>query len=192
MVIREMSRDECLALLGGSSVLRLACARDDQPYVVPVSLALDAASGCLYGHTTLGRKIEWMRTNPRVCVEADEVTAQDRWMSVVAHGRYEEVAAPAPQGQTPGRAPERAEIDPTPAALRPPVAPPMGNEASFRKAFEILQRLPAWWQPGSAAWAARSHGGSTEPFVSIFYRIRLDAITGHAATPDAWAGIPSA
>ena len=109
-------------------------------------------------------------------------------MSVVAHGRYEEVpAAPPPQGETPGRAPARAEIDETPAALRPQGAPPMESEASFRKVFEILQKLPAWWQPGSAAWAARAQGGSTEPFVSIFFRIRLDAITGHAATPDAWA-----
>jgi len=186
MVIREMSREECLVLLAGSSMFRLACARDDQPYVVPVSLVFDTASACLYGHTTLGRKIEWMRTNPRVCVEADEIKAQDRWMSVVAHGRYEEVpAAPAPEDETPGRAPERAEIDETPAALRPHDAPPMGSEASFQfqKVFEILQKLPAWWQPGSAAWAARAHAGSKEPFVSIFYRIHLDAITGHAATP---------
>jgi nitroimidazol reductase NimA-like FMN-containing flavoprotein (pyridoxamine 5'-phosphate oxidase superfamily) len=172
MVIREMSRDECLALLARSSVLRLACARDDQPYVVPVSLAFDEPSGCLYGHTTLGRKIEWMRSNPRVCVEADEITAPDRWMSVVADGRYEEVPAappPPPPGQT-----------------------PLGGEADFRKAFEALAKLPAWWKPGGAAWAARARSGATEPFASIFYRIRLDAITGRAAEPDTWAGIPSA
>ena len=182
MVIREMSREECLALLARSGVMRLACARDDQPYVVPVSLAFDAESGCLYGHTTLGRKIEWMRTNPRVCVEADEVTAQDRWMSVVAHGRYEEVISAPPQTRTTTQ-------EDTPGATP---APPLGSEASFQKAFEVLQKLPAWWKPGGAAWAARAHSGAKEPFVSIFYRIRLDAITGHAAAPDAWAGIPSA
>lgn len=189
MAIREIGRHECLALLAGASVFRLACARENQPYIVPVSLAYDEPSGCLYGFTTLGQKVEWMRANPLVCVEADEIAAADHWMSVVVNGRYEEVPhSSPPEVEPPGRAPERAEMNETPAALRPPAAPPMGDEADFQRVFEILQnRLPTWWQPGSAAWAARAHahGGSTQPFVSIFYRIRIEGITGHAATRDA-------
>jgi len=188
MIIREMGADECLRLLAGASVFRLACARDNQPYVVPVSLAYDEPSGCLYGFTTLGQKVEWMRANPLVCVGVDEIVASDHWMSVVVNGRYEEVPhAPPPEGESPGRVPERAEMDETPAALRPPAAPPTRDEAHFQRVFEVLQnRLPTWWQPGSAAWAARvhGHGGSTQPFVSIFYRIRIQEITGHAATRD--------
>ena len=38
----------------------------------------------------MGQKIEWMRLNPIVCVEADEVLSASEWASVVIRGRYEE------------------------------------------------------------------------------------------------------
>ncbi len=49
-----------------------------------------SAPGCLYGFATMGQKIEWMRVNPTVCVEADEVRSHKDWASVVVRGRYEE------------------------------------------------------------------------------------------------------
>jgi len=91
MLIREMSREECLRMLAGATLGRLACAQENQPYVVPVYLAYDEVSGCLYGFTTCGQKIEWMRANPLACVEVDEVAANDQWRSLVAIGRYEEL-----------------------------------------------------------------------------------------------------
>src|SRR4051812_44247769 len=77
MVIREMSRERCLQVLAAATLARLACAHENQPYVVPVYIAYDKASECLYGFTTPGQKVEWMRTNPRVCVEVDEIAAHD-------------------------------------------------------------------------------------------------------------------
>src|SRR5947207_9265572 len=91
MVIHEMSRKECIRVLAGARLARLACAHENQPYVVPVYLAYDEASGCLYGFTTPGQKIEWMRANPLVCVEVDEVEAHDQGVSVIVFGRYEEL-----------------------------------------------------------------------------------------------------
>jgi uncharacterized protein len=88
MNIREMSKEESLRVLAGAKLARLACAHENQPYVVPV---YHEASGCLYGFTTPGQKIEWMRANPLVCVEVDEVAAYDQWVSVVVIGRYEEL-----------------------------------------------------------------------------------------------------
>ena len=79
-----MSREECLRVLAGARLARLACAHENQPYVVPVYLAYHEASGCLYGFTTPGQKVEWMRANPLVCVEVDEVAAYDQWVSVIA------------------------------------------------------------------------------------------------------------
>ena len=35
-------------------------------------------------------KVEWMRSNPLVCFEVDEVQNQNRWSSVIVFGRYEE------------------------------------------------------------------------------------------------------
>ena len=48
------------------------------------------APGLLYGFATMGQKIEWMRLNSQVCVEADEVRSHTDWLSVLIQGRYEE------------------------------------------------------------------------------------------------------
>ena len=100
MVIRELSLSECLEALGRTRVARLGCAADGQPYVVPIFFALDrsAENGpCLYGFTTAGQKVRWMRANPHVCVEWDEVEEYDRWVSVIVFGRYEELSDAAPR-----------------------------------------------------------------------------------------------
>jgi nitroimidazol reductase NimA-like FMN-containing flavoprotein (pyridoxamine 5'-phosphate oxidase superfamily) len=89
MVIREMTEEECHDALARLNFGRLACARDNQPYVVPVYFSYRRRH--IYGFSTLGQKIEWMRSNPLVCLEIDERTSHDRWMSVVVSGRYQEL-----------------------------------------------------------------------------------------------------
>ncbi|HEX6732099.1 MAG TPA: pyridoxamine 5'-phosphate oxidase family protein, partial [Pyrinomonadaceae bacterium] len=88
MFIHEMTADECRTALEKASVGRLACAHHGQPYAVPVNLAFDGDT-CLYGFTTLGQKVEWMRSNPQVCLEFDDVISADQWASLVVFGRYE-------------------------------------------------------------------------------------------------------
>lgn len=158
MVIREMSREECIQVLAGSRLARLACARENQPYVVPVYLAYDDATECLYGFTTLGQKVEWMRANPLVCVEADDITANDQWVSVVVFGCYEELP------ETPG------------------------NDKERLRAWQILKTQPMWWELGDTAGAARVHGNPATPIDLVYYRIRIDRVTGHEvvqASPNA-------
>jgi uncharacterized protein len=88
MLISEMSGEQCRDLLARVGFGRLACANQNQPYIVPIYFAYDRDR--IYGFTTLGRKVEWMRANPLVCVEVDEVVSHFRWSSVVILGRYEE------------------------------------------------------------------------------------------------------
>jgi len=115
MLIREMTEEECGAALEQISFGRLACARNDQPYIVPVYFSYDGKD--LYGVTTLGQKIEWMRSNPLVCLEIDEQRSHYVWMSVVVSGRYEEI----PDAHDYARA--RAH------------------------ALEVLQKRTMWWEP---------------------------------------------
>ncbi len=89
MFIHTMTKSECQHALKNAKVGRLACARDNQPYVVPIYFAYDERH--LYAISTLGQKIEWMRVNPYVCLEVDEVISREQWMSVVVFGRYEEL-----------------------------------------------------------------------------------------------------
>ena len=39
----------------------------------------------------MGQKIEWMRANPKVCMEVDEFKNHFEWASVIINGRYEEL-----------------------------------------------------------------------------------------------------
>jgi nitroimidazol reductase NimA-like FMN-containing flavoprotein (pyridoxamine 5'-phosphate oxidase superfamily) len=119
MVVEEMTERECREMLAGTNVARLACARNNQPYIVPIHVDLDGEH--LYGYATLGQKIEWMRQNPLVCLEIDELTSHGQWASVVVFGHYEEL-------------PHTPEY-----------------ESSRRVAERLFQRHPMWWEPASVA-----------------------------------------
>jgi nitroimidazol reductase NimA-like FMN-containing flavoprotein (pyridoxamine 5'-phosphate oxidase superfamily) len=104
MHIEEMTTGECRAMLAGTHVARLACAVNNQPYVVPIHLAFDGEF--FYGYSTLGHKIEWMRQNPLICLEIDAVIGSRQWESVVVFGHYEELLA-TPEYESSRRQAER-------------------------------------------------------------------------------------
>jgi hypothetical protein len=119
MLLREMGRQECQELLVRSGFGRLACTRDNQPYIVPIYFAFEP--GRLYGFATMGQKIEWMRSNPLVCLEVDEVRNHVDWASVVVTGRYEEF----------------------------PDSPEYSTRRE--QAQTLLEKRTLWWQTGFAA-----------------------------------------
>ena len=120
MLIHTLTIDECRQLLARARHGHLACARDGQPYVVPVTLYPDLEINRIFSFSTVGRKIRWMRQNPKVCVEVGEVTGRLHWTTVLAFGQYEEVP--------------RSGLG---ASMR-------------RRAQELLSRQPQWWLPGTA------------------------------------------
>ncbi len=131
MLMHQMKDKECRDLLTRLGFGRVACARDNQPYIVPIYFAYEPDH--LYGFATFGRKIEWMRLNPLVCVQADEVLNQHNWASVIVLGRYEELP------NTPKYAKER-------------------NQAQ-----SLLGRRSLWWQTGYAASQARGRPKPAAP-----------------------------
>jgi uncharacterized protein len=92
MEINQMKAEECNAFLERVSVGRLACSFENQPYVVPIYFAYE--KGYLYVFSTLGQKVKWMRANPKVCVQADEIQNQSEWVSVIVDGESQELAQP--------------------------------------------------------------------------------------------------
>ena len=116
MLIQEMTREASLDFLARKRLGRLACARGGQPYITPMYFA--HANNWLYSFSTVGQKLEWMRLNPLVCVEADEIESPQKWCSVIVLGRYEELS----------KTPE--------------------HEDARRLAYSLLQRRPLWWEPG--------------------------------------------
>ncbi|HEV2728493.1 MAG TPA: pyridoxamine 5'-phosphate oxidase family protein [Terriglobales bacterium] len=91
MLIKELAETECREFLSKASIARLGCSLNDQPYVIPVGIACE--EDYIYVFATLGQKIEWMRSNPKVCVQIDETSGQD-WASVIANGEYQELPEP--------------------------------------------------------------------------------------------------
>jgi len=118
MVIHELTKAECHEVLYRAHLARLACCRDDHPYVVPISYDFDGEH--LYSFSTLGQKIVWMRANPHVCVEVDDIEDRFHWTTVLVFGRYEE--------------------------LRTPVE----HELARERARRLFEQREEWWQPAAA------------------------------------------
>jgi nitroimidazol reductase NimA-like FMN-containing flavoprotein (pyridoxamine 5'-phosphate oxidase superfamily) len=116
MIVKEMNRQECLALLSSCRLGRLACSKDSRPYVVPIHFAF--ADNHLYSFSMPGQKIDWMRSNPNVCIQVDEFTEHREWKSVVVNGVYEEL-------------PDR-----------------IGSKGEREHAWSLLQTHADWWEPG--------------------------------------------
>lgn len=92
---RELSRGEIDEFLRSQRIARLGCHAGGVTYVVPLIYAYE--DGAVVAVTTEGRKTAMLRENPQVCVEVDEYDADGRgsWRSVIAQGRYEELAGDA-------------------------------------------------------------------------------------------------
>ena len=92
MRISAISQQECSDLLKRVSIGRLACSLNDQPYVVPVRFSYE--DNYIYIFSTLGKKIKWMRQNPKVSLQADEIGNRSNWQSVIVTGTYLELREP--------------------------------------------------------------------------------------------------
>jgi nitroimidazol reductase NimA-like FMN-containing flavoprotein (pyridoxamine 5'-phosphate oxidase superfamily) len=57
--------------------------------VVPVSFAYEPEF--VYVFSTLGKKIEWLRQNPKTCLQVDELGTRSNWTSVIVTGSYQEL-----------------------------------------------------------------------------------------------------
>ena len=81
---RELSFEECAALLSAGRYGRLGLSLNDMPYVVPISYVY--SNGRIYLHSRgRGKKVEFATKNPFVCFEVDRLD-KNRWLSVVAYG----------------------------------------------------------------------------------------------------------
>jgi uncharacterized protein len=148
MLIQSMTRQASNEILERAKLGRLGCAHEGQPYVTPILFAY--SGNHLYSFSTLGQKVEWMRTNPLVCLEVEEITSREDWATVIVFGRYEE-------------------LPDTPA-----------YEADRKRAYDLLQRRPAWWEPGFVKTVL---DGKERPLEPVYFRIAIDTVNGHRGIP---------
>ena len=125
MLIHELTEDECLDILKRTNLARLACSRHDQPYIVPIHFDFDG--GSFFSFSTLGQKIDWMRANPKVCVEVEDITDKSHWTTVIAFGRYQELTDAS------------------------------ADRALRNRARELFEKRREWWLPAAAKLASSEH-----------------------------------
>ena len=128
MQVHELGDAECRTVLSRIHLGHLACARDGQPYIVPIQFAFDADRSCLYAISPAGQKIDWMRENPKVCLEVEEIAAKTQWTTVLVFGRYEEVSRESKDADT------RSRVE------------------------RLFERRGQWWFPAAARVGARRLG----------------------------------
>ena len=92
-MLGELNPAEIEDVLRSEVIGRIGCISDGRPYVVPVCYVYDGDS--IYGHTVEGMKWAAMRANPDVCFEVEHVDDLTHWRSVVAWGRFEQLAGDA-------------------------------------------------------------------------------------------------
>ncbi|MEP7453429.1 pyridoxamine 5'-phosphate oxidase family protein [Phyllobacterium sp. SB3] len=131
MQINAMNQFEIMHLVEHARIGRLACVNDGQPYVIPMNFVCRV--GYLYSFTTFGKKIVAMRSNPKVCVEFDDIVATNKWQSVVVTGHYEELS------DKPDHVDAR-------------------NEA-----HALLSNRAEWWEPAYVKTVIRDHVRTMEP-----------------------------
>ena len=120
MLIRELTPEQCREVLSRAALGRLACSRFDQPYVVPIHFSFDAEKNCIYAFSTVGQKVQWMRDNPKVCLEVEDIDDKNSWTTVVVFGRYEEIHQSS------------------------------GDSEARERAEQLFATRPGWWLPAAA------------------------------------------
>jgi nitroimidazol reductase NimA-like FMN-containing flavoprotein (pyridoxamine 5'-phosphate oxidase superfamily) len=131
MLIQNMSKEMSVNLLKGTHLGRVACVRGSQPYVTPFSFAHHGSS--LYSFANVGKRIEWMRANPLVCVEVEDIVTRSEWRTVVIFGQYQEL----------------------------PDTPQFGEARVL--AHNLLSATASWWEPSFAKFLNRGTEHASEP-----------------------------
>ncbi len=86
--IKILRQEECFELLKRSSFGHLSCYTDEL-YLVPFTFFFN--DGFIYSHSKIGKKIEMMRENPKICFQVEEVEDFLKWKSVIAWGKFSEL-----------------------------------------------------------------------------------------------------
>jgi|CZKU01.1.fsa_nt_gi nitroimidazol reductase NimA-like FMN-containing flavoprotein (pyridoxamine 5'-phosphate oxidase superfamily) len=87
----NLTPDQIDEVLRSEVVGRISYIADGWPYIVPVTYVYDGGE-FVFSHSANGHKIEAMRKNHQVGFEVEQIRGVADWRTVLARGRFEEVA----------------------------------------------------------------------------------------------------
>lgn len=88
-MLGKLSEEQIDDLLLKQVTGRIGCYYDGTSYIVPTNYVY--VSPDIFAHAADGKKIHFMRENPEVCFQVDEIKSIFNWQSVIAWGRFEEI-----------------------------------------------------------------------------------------------------
>ena len=84
--MEQLTKHEAMEFLETQPVAHLGTVLDDAPYVTPMSFVVD--DGRILLRTMGGRKIDAIRSNPKVCIEVSDYDDNTgAWTSVIINGK---------------------------------------------------------------------------------------------------------
>ncbi len=84
-MMQDMTIEDMEKMLSTVSHGRLGLCADNEPYVVPVAFGYINGKIYLHGAKT-GKRVDYVKRNPRVCFEVDSYNKDGSWRSVIAYG----------------------------------------------------------------------------------------------------------
>jgi uncharacterized protein len=91
-MIQELTAHEIDQILRRERLGRIGSTSVGHVEITPIIYGYDGDS--IFGHSRFGRKIQYMRGNPEVCFEVEEVINPTSWHVVVLRGTYVEISDP--------------------------------------------------------------------------------------------------
>lgn len=137
-MIGELGPHQIEQVLHEQVIGRIGCHARGRTYVVPITYAYDGDA--IVGHTGDGLKVQMMRENPEVCFEVEDLRHLPRWSSVIAQGRYEELAGAAAEAAL-GRLTARLQASPPGVAGRPGEGAGVFAPVSHAQRPEVIFRI---------------------------------------------------
>ncbi len=88
-MLGKLNEMQIINVLISQHMGRLACIDGNKPYIVPITYAFNGKE--IYAQTNEGKKLDLMRKNPHVCLQADIILNMANWQSVVVTGTFQEL-----------------------------------------------------------------------------------------------------
>ncbi len=89
--MKDLNNEECLKLLSDNYIGRIAFISGGSPEILPITYYYDPESHSILTYSGEGGKIQAMRKNGDVSFQVDDITALNKWKSVLLYGEYEEL-----------------------------------------------------------------------------------------------------
>ena len=94
-MLEKLVQKECVQILTNNYIGHLGYVQNNTPYVIPITYYYDPTENAIFSYSSEGHKVKAMRKNKTVALQVEAIKTLNNWMSVLAHGIFEEIQGSA-------------------------------------------------------------------------------------------------